>query len=422
MRLALKIFACICTTNYSAFASSAALDPDDLVSTPQKLKTSQQNSLKTAETLTHDSSGLSEFLQKIVLGDKPQEQPSPQAQHNVATPQSAPTRLEARIQSPTADTLTTPIRPTSTATAAAPATAPLPTRRHERQVYQDQISVSSGFLAPHKREYISKRAHILLSDFKDDYIFRGESVIDITGLSARARIYLLSSITNFKLNFLGDPRCWTEKTNTFTNRQKKQVTYIEHIDKRPTTFQIGRFSYKLESARTKNKTGGGRLFGLISQEGAETYLQIQDRFQMQEYRRNIVSFIQALLIQKKDGQPIYRYIKNESTKVRELLEERSRFLNGFNLLLDFEVSRRLTSGDCYGNLPVISYLKPLISRLDNELFVKHCFDNLFSGDERENTARSILTEYLDMFQTLPLIRNDLSYLHADDEDSGDDYS
>jgi len=308
--------------------------------------------------------------------------------------------------------------------------------RDEDTVYQDQVKVSKKFLDLKKREYISKKAHLLLIDFMKDYPLQRESTLDITGLSARARIYLLNSIINFKINFLPQHKCTNYEqfqnlvsSNDFWKKIKKPGV-AEFIDKIPTRFKIGDFVYKLEMGSTFHQKGSGRLYGLLSESSAEKYDQIYT--QIKKYKDNLPKYSEILLQQKKDGVPIYRY-----NKKKEIIDERSRFLNGLNLLLDYEVARRLVDGDPHQDLPVITYINFIITHLDSHFkdlivgkklsewgFSLPRYDNslsLVAGDNRVFVAKKTIPELTDT-QSSASIRRSLKCLHLSDEDSNDEYS
>jgi len=103
------------------------------------------------------------------------------------------------------------------------------------------------------------------------------------------------------------------------------------------------------------------------------------------------------------------------------MKEVNRFLNGFNLLLDFEVARRLRRTDCYKDLPIITSISYLLHNFNDLKVVKDCFDKLFSGKEREKFIKSDIIPNQNI-TTQRQIRDDLKIFHQDTEDSDEEYS
>lgn len=249
-------------------------------------------------------------------------------------------------------------------------------------IYGRQQKVSQQFLSPTKTALIKQKITPPLQQFFGDYDVQTPraSTLDITGLSARARIKLLMAITIKKLSKLPtditngnfNQKCAEFPENSYWRVKKSEYNgypSYELIDRFPTTFKIGDSTYKLENGATRYQPGSGRLYGLFlgNPHTAEKYEKVIEP--LTSLKKEALQKVgKSLLDQKKSGAPITKF-KNPST---------NHFLNGFNLLLDYEVARRLPTGteeyeDQYKTLPLLPQIKYLLENFDNTEYLKEFF-------------------------------------------------
>lgn len=296
------------------------------------------------------------------------------------TPQSAPTKQREKIS----DDNRTPTLKTKSRKAK---TDPLPKKTKARtgnhlseEIYKRQEKVSAKFLNFTKVIYpssVKEKIENLLNSFKKECDKQKPYTLDITGLSSRTRIYLLTQVIHHKLAGLPEEfknrglkwqdflNACKETNNTNNNVWKGQKfpngDHWELVNKIPVYFKIGNFSYKFTNGVNFGQRGSGRLHGLISKDSAETYSKICEKLETYDEQKR-ENFSEILLRQKKDGLSISNQI-----------EEDNRFLNGFNLLLDYEVARRLIEGDPYQKFPVVTYMNIIIKNLHDISFIKSLF-------------------------------------------------
>lgn len=331
-------------------------------------------------------------------------------------------------------------------------------RHHAEQILTKQQQVSAQFFDFSKRRFLPLSVHLKLIDFQSCYTARlfseqksplPDLEMDLTGLSSRSRVYLLSSIGTFKTLSLSPFHPETFKDLIFeTETWKKTFSpRAECIDKHPVSFKIGPYRYQLQLAATMHQRGGGRLFGLYAPDKADTYKYIYKTTIQKLSPCEVCLFSQHLKTQKKDGLPI-------DTGNRNI----DRFLNGFNLLLDFEMARRLHKDDFLKHdLPVIFYLEPLLNNL-KEYFpffmlghqpkeilsaspvkktqeAAHALTpsgllkplkssrSLFTGgrEDRLNHAHKVINRLNLPLQSAKELRATLAYLHGEEETSDDEY-
>jgi hypothetical protein len=330
------------------------------------------------------------------------------------------------------------------------------------------LRVSSRFLDPQKDQYIENQQNAhgvsvqdLFAAFQKKYDknkTNKNSPLCLDGLSARARIALLRKIVAYKVTQTTDLKTnkkWDFGPRQFKIYDKKSRSYVNsrpyssYIDKIPTCFAVGPYSYVLEQEITNSNPGGGRLYGLKTQNSnkatAESYQAI-DKL-LQPYKSHggsaIVELFSGLLKeQKKNGLPIEFTQEQVRTfpsdrRGKQAVDDLQRLLNGLSLLHDYEVVRRLVKDDGYVQytadgdehaLPVIlgeSYLFNATSLMDS-------YNKIFIGKSTErmnfisNTILAALTAEQKQLQGQVLrktvLRESLKLFHNDDEDSADEYS
>jgi hypothetical protein len=299
-------------------------------------------------------------------------------------------------------------------------------------IYSKQCKISQKFLDfSHKRKNIPLDVHLKIIDFAKDYISRpprGFVEIDISGLSSRSRIYLLSSIIDFKNITLPKIESRNFRSVDYNDSywvKSQRTTIPESIDKFPVKLRIGTYEYEFQLGATEHQKGAGRIFGLYEAKKADTYKTIYEKTIQNLSDKKSRRFGRALLAQKKSGSPITTFDESEN-----------KFLNGLNLLLDYEVARRLHRDDFLSqDIPIIFYIDSVITNL------KINFKKFLVGDE-ENKAGKIknkslvkgskkvrLEKLMHAIRDLSLedediipMRDRLSYLHKDEERSDDSYS
>ncbi|MBU0745132.1 MAG: hypothetical protein KKE11_07235 [Gammaproteobacteria bacterium] len=312
--------------------------------------------------------------------------------------------------------------------------------------YDKVAAVAKKFLASKKEKFISPVAKERLKKFKSEYDNPkpSKSIIDLSGLSSRSRIYILTEVLKYKISFLKEYYeinrykngiNWCNKTTsgrvikitTLDDFRDKFVISNKYFikskgnclfdDNYPTTFKIGEFRYELESKPSYNQIGNGLLSG-ITGNGAKW----EDLFKVMKGYGDQSQCFDKLSQQRRDGQPI----------VAEL-RDKSKFLNGLNLLLDFEVARHLAQLDPFTVIPVVCFL-PYIVNIDNfeSLLVEKDKISLMAGwvPTRELVARDFKDkkrvngslEYRMMPKSSKMLRYKLRALHGPDEDSDGAYS
>ena len=128
-----------------------------------------------------------------------------------------------------------------------------------------------------------------------------------------------------------------------------------------------------------------------------------------------------IINQKRNGTPILLKEKNKEDK--ENVQKINRFLNGLNLLLDFEVARRIADHrDVYSDLPVVSCIAYLLENFEKPAVMKDCFDKLFSGEARKNFIKEDIIDNQKNIKNKRQIRRKLEIFHQEGEDSDDDYN
>lgn len=351
--------------------------------------------------------------------------PTSNPKKDLFPPKSAPPQLSReKREDDTSKNFTTPIQ--SKQKPKIPSTDPLPKKKKEPyEIYQDQVVVSSKFLDVKKDKFISKKAHLLFATFSEEYKCKKMSTLDITGLSARSRIYLLTSIINFKIDYLPQHnyRNYQQFENLNSHNdfwiKRSGTKFAEFVDKIPTTFKIGGFSYKLQQGATFNQKGSGRLHGLTAENIPDKYDGICEKLKPYSETR-LKEFSILLLNQKKDGNSIDVKIPSDN-----------RFLNGLNLLFDYEVARRLAKDDKFGDFPIINYIGFVVENLHNTKLFSNLTENkdhsLFQEEfrgssDRISHAKNRILELSYPQNSKKQIRSSLKYLHSSDEDSHDEYS
>jgi hypothetical protein len=310
--------------------------------------------------------------------------------------------------------------------------------QEKNKTYERLQKVSRRFLAEEKDSFISPLARYRLHKFKEEYDRKKPSIINLTRLSSRSRIYLLRSLIQYKTANLpheyeecspildhnaADFRSIEVRSNGWWKKSSRhrENTYFE--DELPTTLKIGHFTYTITLRPTFRQKGN------VLGRSLPYYANIDSAL--------VQKHSSQLLQQKKEGRP--RSI--EGTKQEKHL------LNGVNLLLDLEVARRLVDRDPYKDLPVITFIPHLVAHYENcsgEFIVGkdaskwgvtyHRYGNnplplisLFTNGEkttdREHVAKQLILKLDRTYtQSSAAVRHGLKGLHQSDEDSGDESS
>lgn len=289
----------------------------------------------------------------------------------------------------------------------------------------DKITgVHDKFLAfDQKNNLFEDNVNTQLNNFKIQYNAKNKSTLNFTGFSARARIYLLTEIINLKVsklpeNYFDDPS-WK---NEFWKKENGKF-YI--IDKFPTILKVGNFSYTLFGGPTANQKGSGSLLGVNSAtpRKGEKYDAVLKFLQQHQNKYDL--FGQSLLVQKKDGRPI-----QPSAQFNAHVAQ---YLNGLNLLLDYEVARRQVEDDEFVDVPILSSIHYLLTNFNSEN-LKKFFEGdqegtgkvspLTGKDRRKFVERNILPEQSSQqdLSRSKAIRAVLKFSHKDTENSEEAYS
>ena len=224
---------------------------------------------------------------------------------------------------------------------------------------------------------------------------------------------------------------WQIKGKYFKKPYCKEFSH--YMDMQPTTFQIGKYKYILTLMPTDNQRGNGFLTVGEKRTEKDKYTDIWKELNVGE-GKHLSKFSDVLSKQKRDGKVIE--VREEGGKVKE---ELSKLLNGLNLLLDFEVARRLIEGDKFHDFPVITYIPYIIKNLRyfNDLLIERDIEYINTSGEKVKEKCSLVTQLekekreaaaKDFIknpaykETTPSeIRESLDSLHASDEDSEDGY-
>jgi hypothetical protein len=283
---------------------------------------------------------------------------------------------------------------------------PKPAMPKKDQFDYDKITgVLDKFLS--KGDVFGDDVQALVLKFEQNYKAKQKSELDLTGLSSRARIYLLQRVINTKVAKIGVKAYWVD-TGKF---------YLS--DQYPTTFKIEDFTYTLYGGATKNQKGSGSLLGLCSSNKGEKYDAVL-KF-LEGHKHLYPAIAQRLKDQKKNGNPIVKDAEITTTVL-------AKFLNGLNLLLDYEVARRLVEGDPYSDLPVLLSLEHLLTHFSSEtlkIFLEGENGNSpFTGERKKFVQEKILPIQAKggKIRTSSSVRKMLSFSHKDDEESGEVYS
>ncbi|AIK95906.1 hypothetical protein [Candidatus Odyssella acanthamoebae] len=199
---------------------------------------------------------------------------------------------------------------------------------------------------------------------------RDTDIINVTGYSAIKRICLLEKVIKFSLS----------------NSPKWQ----NDIKIKLLLWTPNEYIYTLcLNPKSGKQKGNGVIWGVKeyseTESNGETYQEIYQYLKIQAKRIK-----ESLITQKKSGEPIkFRYDqKNE------------RYVNGFNLLLDFEVARRRIGGDPFYKTPLLLCIYYLLDNLDNNEILDKCLrggNYLFFGTEREDFIRKLLPGIRDRY-------------------------
>lgn len=332
------------------------------------------------------------------------------------------------------------------------------------EIYDNYENVSTEFLKPEKRKFLQKEGHILNIDFIKGYLVNNRdnpTTLDITGLSARSRIYLLRGIINFKLRHITNTKKWTKEIQPSTHSNIEPSS--DFVDQRPTIFQIGNYAYELQIVYNEIEPGKGdvhgRIYGLINKRvfcqyksdlkdhndlsdetignivnkkksNNSNYIGKPDAYEeilvfLENLNMQFPKLKYELIYQKKMGEPILLgYEDDNSCKPAERLKI-NRFLNGLNLLFDFEVACKCSQYNVNKGLPIVATLPYASNFLDNIPNLKAYIRNIFMG---ENNSIAIHIKDIIRFQqnrgvnTSKEIRASLVNLHKDDEHSEEEES
>jgi hypothetical protein len=198
---------------------------------------------------------------------------------------------------------------------------------------------------------------------------------NLDNFSGYARIYLLTEVLNINIRTLPEYFSW-KGFNELSNHIENDLWKIEQGEpenkqdielvwkfinaRNPIYFEVGGFEYEFRHRVSRKQPGNGELYGLIDENRGEKYdniIEVLEGYLPGKREK----FVEYLTNQKKDGKPI--------SINHEYLE---RFLNGFNLLLDYEVARRLVPSegpyekDFCGDLPVLTYIENIIKSIGYE--------------------------------------------------------
>lgn len=343
--------------------------------------------------------------------------------------------------------------------------------------------------------------------------FDCQDPLDITPLTSRSRVTLLRLIINYKLLKLDLPETdadalfgsknsfvlnsyWRKFNNKTIDHYKKQEnkergkryfmgairqSYArenEIYDLQPTRFKVGDYVYTLRQGAFKRQRGSGKLSGLFSRNTSETYAEIirrvngidqewkkrgkkgggyeyTDPFTLKDFpsphakgQAERQAIVEKLFHQRKNGGCL-----QIGASPRQKTQER--FFNGFNLLLDFEIARRLIHAEVGGmthkdhpehtNLPLIYVLPEILTSYGfknleyfNSFFIdkKSSFSDVLSksglldnefqspfigdGDSRKERLKRIPlkpTRVVTSDNLKAHLREELSYMHTEEETS-----
>jgi len=303
----------------------------------------------------------------------------------ISNSQSAP----AVLQHNTATPGITPIRATNP--------------RRQSLIPEIQFEVTYNLLEEQSKNFLDFKSKVysrslingLFEKFQDDYERREISYLNITNYSSRMRIYLLNKIITHKL--------LSRYKNTYFEKKIVEKSgwrpFSEYSDIYPTSFIIGDFVYMLKIFSTNRQPGSGRLYGLTSESYADTYNSIHRKI---SGLKNLSVCKQLLLDQKNTGIPIV--IPNDVGL--------SRFLNGYGLILDYEVARRLVTDDCYMDIPLIYFTELVVQNLSDDSYL----NSLFISPERISETENLIPNLgLTGWTTKEALRDKLRALHKSDE-------
>jgi len=173
--------------------------------------------------------------------------------------------------------------------------------------------------------------------------------------------------------------------------QSQQPGIGKYLEKLKLTIPIGSNKYTLYYNGTKSQPGNSCIWGIIGEQGiSETHANYYEIFEALSKKPGLPTISNMLQKMRNGGGHITTYavvsVKFDGRFMKHNLSI-SQFLNGFNLLLDFEIARRLVNGDKYGELPIVSCVNFLLNNftLNN---LKHYLtlsqgNSVFSGNQRE---------------------------------------
>lgn len=296
--------------------------------------------------------------------------------------------------------------------------------------YEQSKNVCKNFLNQDKENLGNISITPLFESFVEKYDQENpiNSMLDITELSSRKRIALLVRIINYKVEKIPEYAYNVNNGDEFKYSEwggnqwwTKELGKFDITDLVPTYFKIGSDRYYLQNGPTLHQKGSGRLFGIIDENKADTYETIL-RWLIQN-KKNLKIFGERLIDNKKNGGALILKYKNGSNGSPAV--EINRFLNGFNLLLDYEVARRRVDKDPYPDLPVLHGISYILKNFEDINFLKQCFSKggLFQDEfkviHRDDFIRNTLEQKNPISSRF--IRNELKIFHKQDEDSEESY-
>lgn len=268
-------------------------------------------------------------------------------------------------------------------------------------LYKKAQKVSKKFLK--NTPIVQKKVEPFIAQFQTDYAEKKPTTLDITALSSRARIHLITQVIRHKQttlpfsleNYPTYREGFNKNYETLMAQptpywqaamcSKNDITYREVIDQLPLWFKIAGQSYRFETRMTPSQPGSGKLYGICRFHVAETYTKLKQ-------------FI------------LTAYSNQDQQKIE-----------GFKLLLDYEVARRLITGDAFEDLPIIVSHIFFLEHIDQDSFDAYT-GKVLGGKERVHAIKEMMKKNFTPETTRKDIRKVLEKFHDDEENSQEDYA
>jgi len=278
------------------------------------------------------------------------------------------------------------------------ATPPSPVKTPD-VTYEKKQKVSKKFLDNY--EIVKPTVEPLFERFKADYEKQQTTTLDVTPLSDRARIQLMKKITEYKQEKL--PVSLEESSTyrkgfdkNYDTLQKKPTAFwktfvtkppfYEIVDRVPVFLKMEDRELKFEVRMTPRQPGSGKLYGIDKEDVSETYKQLKS--------------------------PVAKAYKTHDQQTQKR----------FELLLDYEVARRLSKGDAHADLPILTSNALLLDHMDDPKLLNQYLDGVLGGSAREEGIKEIIETHHPEGVTKKQLRDTLRSFHHEDEDSGEDYA